>query len=277
MKQIKDKVVVITGAGSGIGRALAQDFAKRGAKLALNDFKEDTLLETIASLAPSTPVFYSIFDVSSEEKMEAFAKDVHQEYNRVDIVINNAGVAQEGLMASEISTEDYKWLLGINMWGPIYGSKAFLPYLRQQKESSLVNISSVFGLVGIPAVSSYCVSKFAVRGFTESVLLEERINKTGVAVSCVHPGGIKTNIAKSAKGGENGKLAEFDKALRTPPKSAAKVIIKGIQKKKSRILIGPDAYLIYYLNKFGRGLLQNGILYNYNKMKENVNLVLIFS
>lgn len=267
MKQIKDKVVVITGAGSGIGRALAQDFAKRGAKLALNDFKEDTLLETIASLAPSTPVFYAVFDVSDEKKMQAFAKDVDQKYNQVDIVINNAGVAQEGLMSSDISTEDYEWLLGINMWGTIYGCKAFLPYLRQQKESSLVNVSSVFGLVGIPGVSSYSVSKFAVRGFSESVLLEEQIQKTGVAVSCVHPGGIKTNIAKSAKGAGDGKLAEFEKALKTPPKAAAKVIIKGIQKKKSRILIGPDAYFIYYLNKFGRGLLQKGIIYSYKKMK----------
>lgn len=267
MKQIKDKVVVITGAGSGIGRALAQDFAKRGAKLALNDFKEDTLLETMASLPSSTPVFHAVFDVSKEEEMERFAKDVYQAYNQVDIVINNAGVAQENLMVNNISTEDYEWLLGINMWGTIYGSKAFLPYLRQQKESSLVNISSVFGLVGIPGVSSYSVSKFAVRGFSESVLLEEQINKTGVTVSCVHPGGIKTNIAKSAKGADNEKLAEFEKALKTPPKTAAKVIIKGIQKKKSRILIGVDAYLIYYLNKFGRGLLQKGIIYNYHKMK----------
>lgn len=267
MKQIKDKVVVITGAGSGIGRALAQDFAKRGAKLALNDFKEDTLLETMASLPSSTPVFHAVFDVSKEDEMERFSKDVYQEYNQVDIVINNAGVAQENLMVNKISTEDYEWLLGINMWGTIYGSKAFLPYLRQQKESSLVNISSVFGLVGIPGVSSYSTSKFAVRGFSESVLLEEQINKTGVAVSCVHPGGIKTNIAKSARGADNDKLIEFEKALRTPPKGAAKVIIKGIQKKKSRILIGADAYLIYYLNKFGRGLLQRGIIYNYHKMK----------
>jgi len=204
---------------------------------------------------------------SNEQLMQAFAKDVAQEYHQIDIVINNAGVAQDGLMASEISTEDYKWLLGINMWGTIYGSKAFLPYLRQQKESSLVNISSIFGLIGIPGVSSYCVSKFAVRGFSEAVLLEEEINKTGVAVSCVHPGGIKTNIAKSARGAENGQLAEFEKALKTPPKVAAKVIIKGIQKKKSRILIGTDAYLVYYLNKFGRRLLQKAIIYTYKKKR----------
>lgn len=267
MKEIKGKVVVITGAGSGIGRALAQNFAKRGAKLALNDFKEDILQETIALLSPSVPVFYRVFDVSEEEQMQQFSKDVYKQYNQIDIVINNAGVAQESLLVNEISTKDFEWLLGINMWGTIYGSRAFLPYLRQQKEASLVNISSVFGLVGIPGVSSYSVSKFAVRGFSESILLEEEVNKTGVAVSCVHPGGIKTNIAKSARGADNDKLAEFEKALTTPPEKAAKVIIRGIQKKKSRILIGADAYLIYYLNKFGRRLLQKGIIYNYNKMK----------
>ena len=266
MKNFKNKVVVITGAGSGIGRALAQDFAKRGAKLALNDFNEATLKETVASLGKEVQVFSSVFDVAQEEAMNQFAKETLEHFSRVDVMINNAGVAQENLFVHELSTEDFEWLLGVNMWGTIYGSRAFLPHLRKQKASSLVNISSVFGLAGIPGVSSYSVSKFAVRGFSESVLLEERINKTGVAVSCVHPGGIKTNIAKSARGAGAGKLDEFEKALKTAPSVAAEVIINGIKKKKAIILIGADAYLIYYLNKYAKGLLQRGIMASFKKM-----------
>lgn len=267
MKNFKNKVVVITGAGSGIGRALAQDFAQRGAKLALNDFKKDILEETLASLPKDTAVYTAVFDVSKEAEMIQFAKDVEKEYGRVDVMINNAGVAQEALLGTEISTKDFEWLIGINMWGMIYGSRAFLPYLRQQKESSLVNISSVFGLIGIPGVSSYSVSKFAIRGFSEALLLEERIYKTGVTVSSVHPGGIKTNIARSARGADLSRMEEFEKALKMPPPKAAKVIIKGIQRKKSRILVGLDAYILYYMNKYARGLLQKGIMMNYDKMK----------
>lgn len=265
MKEFKNKTVVITGAGSGIGRALALDFAQRGANVALNDFKEATLSETIDLLGDKVSVFSAVFDVSDEKAMKQFALDVVAKFGRVDVVINNAGVAQESLLVNEIKDEDFEWLLGINMWGTIYGSRAFLPYLRLQKESSLVNISSVFGLIGIPGVSSYSVSKFAVRGLSESILLEERINKTGVAVSCVHPGGIKTNIAKSARGADHAKLAEFEKALRTSPTKAAAIIIKGIQRKKSKILVGPDAYLIYYTDKFAKGLLQRGIMSFYKK------------
>lgn len=267
MKKFTNKVVVITGAGSGIGRALALDFAQRGAKLALNDYKEETLKETLNLLEKNVEVISSIFDVSKEEAMNQFASDVIASYGQVDVLINNAGVAQDSSMMHEISTEDFEWLLGINMWGTIYGSRAFLPYLRKQKESSLVNISSVFGLSGIPGVSSYSVSKFAVRGLSESMLLEERINKTGVAVSCVHPGGIKTNIARSSRGVDLSKIEEFEKALKMPPAKAAKIIIKGIQKKKPKILVGADAYALYYLEKYAKGLLNFGIMQSYKKMK----------
>lgn len=268
MKNFENKVVVITGAGSGIGRALALDFAQRGAILALNDFKENTLNETVELLKiDKKRVLASVFDVSNEADMNQFAQDIIKQFGRVDVMINNAGVAQESRLLNEIEMPDFEWLLGINMWGTVYGSRAFLPLLRQQKESSLVNISSVFGLAGIPGVSSYSLSKFAVRGLTESIMLEERINQTGVAVSCVHPGGIQTNIAKSAKGADPIKMAKFEAALRTKPTTAATVIIKGIQKKKNRILIGADAYLIYYLNKFARPLLLRGIMHHYNKMK----------
>jgi NAD(P)-dependent dehydrogenase (short-subunit alcohol dehydrogenase family) len=267
MKSFKDKVIIITGAGSGIGRALAIEFAGKGAKLALNDFRESLLRDTLNLLSNEVQVFSSVFDVSDEVRMNRFAEDVASFYGRADIMINNAGVAQESLYMDEIETKDYEWLIGVNMWGTIYGSRAFLPYLRKQKESGLVNISSVFGLVGIPGVSSYSVSKFAVRGFSESVMLEERINKTGVTVTCVHPGGIKTNIARSAKGADSEKMEEFEKALKKSPESAALAIIKGIRKKKTKILVGADAYLIYYLNKYAKGILERGVIKNYLKMK----------
>jgi len=265
MRSFKNKVVVITGAGSGIGKALARTFADQGALLALNDYNQVTLEETIEELKNSTRVFSKVFDVSKEEEMNAFAKDVIQHYGRVDVVVNNAGVAQEGTLVSNLSTKDFEWLLDINMWGMIHGSRAFLPYLRQQKTASLVNISSIFGMIGVPGMSSYSVSKFAVRAFSEALYLEERIHKTGVVVSSVHPGGINTNIAKSARGNGQSQVDAMEKALVMPPKKAARIIVKGIQRKKSRILVGLDAYLIYYLDKYARGLLNYGIMYNYKK------------
>ena len=157
-------------------------------------------------------------------------------------------------MADEVSVEDYEWIMGINLWGVMYGSLAFLPHLRKQQESSLVNISSLFGLVGIPGQAPYCMTKFAVRGFTESLYLEEQINNTGVTVSCVHPGGIKTNIAKSARGSENNPkmIKKFEKVLTGPPKMAAQTIIKGIKKKKSRILVGKDARMLHAMHQLAR-------------------------
>lgn len=265
MKSFKNKVVVVTGAGSGIGKALAEVFAEKGALLALNDYNKTTLEETIRSFDATVQVFSKAFDVSDETAMNAFAKEVIHHYGKVDVVINNAGVAQEGTLVADISTEDFKWLVDINMWGMIHGSRAFLPYLRQQKTASLVNISSIFGMIGVPGMASYSVSKFGVRAFSEALYLEERIHKTGVMVSSVHPGGIRTNIARSARGADLDSAAMMEKALVMPPKKAARIIIKGIQRKKSRILVGLDAYLIYYLNKYARGLLNYGIMYNYKK------------
>ncbi|MCP4441657.1 MAG: SDR family NAD(P)-dependent oxidoreductase [Aureispira sp.] len=257
MKKFKDKVVVITGAGSGIGRNLAIEFSKLGAKLALNDYNTDGLEETVGLLKSGTAVFQKVFDVSQKEEMFSFAAAVIEHYGQADVMINNAGVAITRLMADEVSIEDYEWIMGINLWGVMYGSIAFLPHLRRQKESSLVNISSLFGLVGIPGQAPYCMTKFAVRGFTESLHLEEQINKTGVAVSCVHPGGIKTNIAKSARGASKDPnlIKKFEKVLTAPPKMAADTIIKGIRKKKARIIVGKDARAIHAVNQLARPVL----------------------
>lgn len=267
MKQLSNKVVVITGAGSGIGRALALELHKKDVRLALNDFNGVMLEQTKNLLAQKNRVFTAVFNVADEQAMLQFAKDVHATFGQVDILINNAGVAQEALMADTISTSDYQWLLGINMWGTIFGCRAFLPYLRQQQEASIVNISSIFGIIGVPGLSSYNVSKFAVRGFSEALLLEERSQKTGVHVCCVHPGGVSTNIAKAARGADPQKMESFEKSLKMPPSKAARLIIRGFQKKKSRVLVGADAYLLFYLEKYARKLLHWGILRRYEKLK----------
>jgi len=251
MKSFKDKVVVITGVGSGIGRALAIAFSKMGAKLAINDFNESTLLETADLAGGRETVFYRAFDVANKTAFYEFAEQVVTHYGRVDLVINNAGVAIFSLGAGEISITDYEWILGINLWGMIYGSLAFLPYLRKQQESAIVNLSSVFGIHGVPYQAAYCTTKFGIRGFTESLALEEQLNRTGVTVTSVHPGGIKTNIARNSRYAEayTGDIDEFEKNFRTSPEKAASVIIKGIRRKKRRILVGVDGKFIFFLSR----------------------------
>jgi NAD(P)-dependent dehydrogenase (short-subunit alcohol dehydrogenase family) len=250
MKDFKDKVVVITGAGSGIGRALALDFHQRGARLALNDFNEQGLSETVGLI--DREVFTEVFDVSKKEAMFAFADSVANHYGQVDVVINNAGVALVKGTTSEVTVEEYEWVLGINLWGMMYGSLAFLPHLRRQTESSLVNVSSIFGIHGIPGQTAYCTSKFGIRGFTESLVIEEKLNKSNVHVATVHPGGIKTNIARTAMQIENASeedIVKIEKAFITTPAKAAKRIINGITRQKNRIIVGPDGMYLYLLTK----------------------------
>jgi NAD(P)-dependent dehydrogenase (short-subunit alcohol dehydrogenase family) len=250
MKNFENKVVVITGVGSGIGRALAVEFHKLGAKLAINDFNETSLLETVEMLGGSA-VFYKTFDVSDKAAFYQFADSVIAHYGQVDVVINNAGVAISKLSAGEISIEDYEWIFGINLWGMMYGSLAFLPHLRQQKEASIVNLSSIFGIHGVPYQAAYCTTKFGIRGFNESMALEERMNKTGVTVTSIHPGGIKTNIARNSRYASEDKtmIEKFEKSFITSPEKAAKIIIQAIRCKKQRVLVGPDAKLLYFLNR----------------------------
>jgi butyryl-CoA dehydrogenase len=246
MQNFKDKVIVITGAGSGIGQELAMQFAAKGAILALNDLKEETLAETWEIIPAEARGYMEAFDVGDRTAVENFAASVGKALGRVDVVINNAGftLAINPIIHSEV--EDYERVLRVNLWGVIYGSLAFMPHLRTQKESCLVNISSVFGLMGFPGQAPYNVSKFGVRGFTETLRVEMR--GTGLQVVCVHPGGIKTNIARNAEGGDEAANARFvktfDKNAKTTAAEAANIIITGIERGKTRIPIGADARFI---------------------------------
>ncbi len=245
MKNFKNKVIVITGAGSGIGRALANEFHKKGAQLALCDYDEQGLNETTSSIKSA---YAEVLDVSKKESVFKFRDNVINQFKQVDIVINNAGVALGQLSFREMTLEQFEWVVNINLWGVIYGSKAFIEDIVQRPEGCVVNISSLFGIIGVPEQTAYCATKFAVRGFSEALRIE--LSNTNVNVVSVHPGGIKTNILHNSKGWKKEVNKEeqikkiYKKAFKHTPEKAAKTIIKGIEQKKGRVLIGEEAVLM---------------------------------
>ena len=254
MKSFRDRVAVITGAGSGIGRALAFELGAAGCKLALSDINEAAVKQVAKELKDAgRDVIADRLDGADRDAFYAYADKVLKKFGTVNIVINNAGVAL-GCTVEDTSYEDFEWLMGINFWGVVYGTKAFLPHLKRADEGHIVNISSVFGLIGVPTQSAYNAAKFAVRGFTESLRQELEIEGSTVSCSSVHPGGIKTNIAKNARmssdvskiTGLDGEASkeQFEKMFRTTPEQAAAIIIAGIRGNKRRVLIGADAVAI---------------------------------
>lgn len=263
--QCNGRVGAITGAASGIGRALACELAARGMDLALSDIDEAGLAETV-DLAETGGVTITSqrLDVADHEAVHAWADQVVADHGKANLVVNNAGVAVVSTVA-DMSDEDFDWLMDINFQGVVSGTRAFLPHLKAAGEGHVVNVSSVFGLLGIPSQSAYNASKFAVRGFTEALRVELDMEKCGVSASTVHPGGIKTNIARSARmdGVESalGRSAaevkdSFDRVAMTTPAKAAEVIVKGIEQNRRRILVGPDARVISLLAKLPPGAYQ---------------------
>ncbi|QQS41546.1 MAG: SDR family NAD(P)-dependent oxidoreductase [Acidobacteriota bacterium] len=245
-----DSVAVITGAASGIGRALAVRFAEESVRgVVIADVDLNGLEETEDQVRRLGTDCLSVeTDVSDLESVKALSSAVKERFGTASHLVNNAGVAMVG-RTHEVSIEDMEWLIGINFWGTVYGTKVFLPVFQDQGHGHIVNISSVFGLMAPPGQATYCASKFAVRGFTES--LRHELDGTDIHVSCVHPGGIRTEIVRKARQGANApdedkKIAPviFDKVARTPPEVAADVIVKGIKAKNPRILIGSDALKI---------------------------------
>ncbi len=248
MKKFVGRTAVITGAGSGIGRSLALALADKGCRLALSDINETGLEESVRLVSErGARVSGHVVDVAQRADMERFVEAVLSAHQGVNIVVNNAGVSVAAKFVDH-SLEDFEWLMGVNFWGVVYGCKLFLPHLLKEEEAQLVNISSVFGLTGVPLQSSYCASKFAVRGFSESLRIE--LTDTGVGVTTVHPGGIATNIAASSRvaGGpgaqqlHNRAVKAFKKML--PPEEAARQIVHGIEHNKARVLITREAYAI---------------------------------
>src|SRR6516165_4327481 len=242
-----ESVAVVTGAGSGLGRCLAQQLANRGAALALADVQEQGLAETVGLLGTQKgKVRRHIVNVAEEGQVKRFAEEVQAQHGRAAILFNNAGVALLGHF-EEISLADFRWLMDINFWGVVYGTAYFLPLLKKEKRAHIVNTSSLLGFFGAAGQSAYCASKFAVRGFTES--LHHELEGTNVGVTCVHPGFVRTGIAERAKEGARAgaklraeSLARFEKVARTDPDAAAAKILRGVEKNRARVLIGADAY-----------------------------------
>jgi NAD(P)-dependent dehydrogenase (short-subunit alcohol dehydrogenase family) len=240
-------VAVVTGAGSGIGRELGKRLAREKMSLALADINEATLKETLTQIGDSgAPISTHLVNVADPKQVEQFAADVQARHQRVTLLINNAGVAMHGTF-EEISVADLEWLMGINFWGMVYGVRNFLPILKQQPQSRIVNLSSIFGIISPAGQTAYCASKFAVRGFTEALMHE--LEATTVGVSCVHPGGIKTPISRNARLGASADakfhaagVTLFEKRLaRTSPETAAARIVDGVKRGEARILVGKDA------------------------------------
>ncbi|MGB5093827.1 MAG: SDR family NAD(P)-dependent oxidoreductase [Parvibaculum sp.] len=249
MTQISGKTAVVTGAASGIGRATALALAKEGARLAIADLDRAGLAETAARIqAAGGQASTFLLDVASRPAVHDFAQEIEATMGGADIVINNAGVAQIARVDA-LSYDDLEWVMNIDFWGVVHGTKAFLPQLQAKGAGHIVNVSSIFGVIAVPTQAAYNAAKFAVRGFTEALAHEMRGSE--IRISCVHPGGIKTNIIRNARFLQDVQstvkeeaATGFDKLARTTPDMAAKTILAGIKANKRRILIGNDARFI---------------------------------
>jgi short-subunit dehydrogenase len=243
---LTNRVAVITGAGSGIGRATALAMARRGCHLALADVNEAGAIET-ARTAQALGVRVSAhrLDVADREAVRAFPDEVKSAHQRVDLLMNNAGVALGGTF-EQVSEDDFDWLMEINFHGVVRMTRAFLPLLHLSDEARVVNVSSIYGIITPPGQAAYSASKFAVRGFSN--VLRHELEGSTVGVSVVHPGGVATSISKSARiaAGLPGDEVErrrkaMEKLLRMPPEQAGEIIVRGIEKRQARILVGSDA------------------------------------
>lgn len=246
------KVAVVTGAGSGIGRHLAIQLAQANAQVALSDVNEAGLAQTLALLPTNAVARTYRVDVSNKDAVFAHAEAVQRDFGTAHFVFNNAGVSLAGTIAHS-SIEEIEWQLGINLWGVIYGTKAFLPMLLAQREGHIVNISSVFGFVSFATQGAYNVSKFGVRGWTEC--LWQELEGTGVRATSVHPGGIRTEIAHTARLAAEADDTErritgmADQMLTTPPQDMARAILAGVARGRKRVIYGNKAWFLYYLQR----------------------------
>lgn len=253
-QSFENKVCVVTGAGSGIGRAIAVNLAGKGASLAISDINEQSLNETVALIGkPSNRIRADILDMADAGAIEPYAARVKESFGSADYVFNVAGISRIGRF-KDTPLSSFEKVMNVNYWGVVRMTKAFLPQLLETK-GGVVNISSIFGVIGVPGQSHYCSSKFAVRGFNE--VLASELEEEGVRVTSVHPGGVATNIAKSAevdalpKGAASREelAARFDKIAITSSEKAAEIIVNGAAKGKRRVMVGNDARVISFIQR----------------------------
>ncbi len=246
--KLKGRTAIVTGAASGIGRAIAHALARRGCDLVLADMNEPGLHETATEAATGVRITCHKLDVSDAEAVAGFPDRVRAAHERVDLLVNNAGVALGGTF-EEVSEADFEWLFSINFFGVVRMTRAFLPLLKASDDARIVNLSSLFGLIAPPGQTAYAASKFAVRGFSES--LRHELNGTSVGVTVVHPGGVATAIARNARRSvalspeklAKG-LAAMEAKLKMPPSQAGEIIVKAIENRSPRVLVGNDAKLL---------------------------------
>jgi NAD(P)-dependent dehydrogenase (short-subunit alcohol dehydrogenase family) len=283
MKDFSGRVAAITGAGSGIGRALAVGLARRGAHLALCDIDEAGLAETVGQCEGyGVKITSQRVDVADRAAVEAWAERVVADHGRANLVFNNAGVAL-GATIESMSYEDFEWLMNINFWGVVYGTKAFLPHLKASGEGHVVNLSSVFGLISVPTQGAYNAAKFAVRGFTDTLRMELEIEGAPVSVTTVHPGGIKTNIARNARvddsltqitGDAEKSRAEIERAFVTTPDKAARQILAAVRRDRRRALVGPDAKVIDFVSRLPAAVYQTVLARGARSMRRSASAAL---
>lgn len=277
MKSFSNKVAAITGAGSGMGRELALELAQRQCALALSDVNSKGLEETAqAARKFGVKVTAQRVDVASRDEIYAWADQVVADHGKVNLIFNNAGVALNSPLAT-ISKEDFEWIVAINFWGVVNGSQAFLPHLKASGDGHIINTSSLFGLIGTPSTGAYSATKFAVRGYTESLRIELDIMKCGVSATCVHPGGIRTEINRTARiaagseiiTGVSGEVARdrFDKLLNiTSANKAARIILRAVERDARRVVVGPDAKFMDVLVRLLGSLYQPLVVSNMRRM-----------
>lgn len=252
MKSFQGKVAVITGAGFGIGRALAVALAREGARLAISDIHPQALDETLRLLPKSVEARGYVLDVTQPESVLAHAEAVCRDFGTAHLLFNNAGTSMIGLFENQ-TLDEMRWLLDINLWGVIYGTKAFLPAMLAQREGCIVNVSSVFGLVGFASQSTYNIAKFGVRGLTEA--LWQELDGSGVEAVCVHPGGIKSGLDSRARfcaaagAREHKMLDAMVGTMHTTPEACAAAILAGIKKGKRRIVTGHLSGLLHWVSR----------------------------
>jgi short-subunit dehydrogenase len=263
------RVAAVTGAGSGIGRALAMELARRGAHLGLSDIDEVGLAETEAQCAGAgVKVTSRQVDTADADAVFAWADSVVAEHGRVNLVVNNAGVAMVAPVRA-MSLDDLRWLVDVDFWGVVHGTKAFLPHLEAAGEGHIVNISSVFGLVSVPSQAAYNAAKFAVRGFTDALRMELDIERSPVSCTTVLPGGVRTNIARRARIDPSARAVgarvedlprRFELVARTSPEAAARRILAAVLHNRRRLLVGADARFVDAVSRLPAGLYQRVVV-----------------